>query len=98
MSVRRVFEANDSAYMLLDFIKGRTLEAWLQELDSPATQEELDLISVPLLNALGLVHANRTWHLDISPENPPTARRSCWTSARHGSSSSSTRSCSRRWC
>lgn len=69
VSVRRVFEANDSAYMLLDFIKGRTLEAWLQGLDSPATQEELDLISVPLLNALGLVHANRTWHLDISPEN-----------------------------
>jgi tRNA A-37 threonylcarbamoyl transferase component Bud32 len=69
VGVRRVFEANDSAYMLLDFIKGRTLEAWLQGLDSPATQEELDLISVPLLSALGLVHANRTWHLDISPEN-----------------------------
>ena len=69
VSVRRVFEANNSAYMLLDFVKGRTLEQWLEGLDSPPTQEELDLISVPLLSALELVHANRAWHLDISPDN-----------------------------
>jgi serine/threonine protein kinase len=69
VNVRRVFEANKTAYMLLDFIKGSTLEKWLQGLDSPPTQEELDLISAPLLSALELVHANRTWHLDISPEN-----------------------------
>jgi tRNA A-37 threonylcarbamoyl transferase component Bud32 len=69
VSVRRVFEANNSAYMLLDFVKGSTLEKWLQGLDSPPTQEELDLISAPLLNALELVHANKTWHLDISPDN-----------------------------
>jgi tRNA A-37 threonylcarbamoyl transferase component Bud32 len=69
VNVRRVFEANNSAYMLLDFIKGSTLEKWLQGLDSPPTQEELDLIAAPLLSALELVHENRTWHLDISPEN-----------------------------
>ena len=69
VNVRRVFEANNSAYMLLDFVNGSTLENWLQGLDSPPTQEELDLISAPLLSALELVHANRTWHLDISPEN-----------------------------
>jgi len=69
VSVRRVFEANNSAYMLLDFVKGSTLEKWLHGLDSPATQEELDLIAAPLLNALELVHANRAWHLDISPDN-----------------------------
>jgi tRNA A-37 threonylcarbamoyl transferase component Bud32 len=69
VNVRRVFEANKTAYMLLDFVKGSTLENWLQGLDSPPTQEELDLIAAPLLNALQLVHANRTWHLDISPDN-----------------------------
>jgi serine/threonine protein kinase len=69
VSVRRVFEANNSAYMLLDFIKGSTLEKWLQGLDSPPTQEELDLITGPLLSALELVHENRSWHLDVSPEN-----------------------------
>ena len=69
VSVRRVFEENNSAYMLLDFVRGSTLEKWLQGLDSPPTQEELDLIATPLLSALELVHANRTWHLDISPDN-----------------------------
>jgi serine/threonine protein kinase len=69
VSVRRVFERNNTAYMLLDFVRGSTLEKWLQGLDSPATQEELDLIATPLLSALELVHANRAWHLDISPDN-----------------------------
>jgi tRNA A-37 threonylcarbamoyl transferase component Bud32 len=69
VNVRRVFEANNSAYMLLDFVNGSTLEKWLQRLESPPTQEELDLIATPLLSALELVHANRTWHLDFSPEN-----------------------------
>lgn len=68
-SVRRVFEANGTGYMLLDFFKGITLEKWLQGLDSPPTQEELDLIAGPLLDALELVHANRILHLDVSPEN-----------------------------
>ena len=48
VNVRRVFEANNSAYMLLDFVRGSTLEKWLSGLDSPPTQEELDLISKPL--------------------------------------------------
>ncbi len=69
VSVRRVFEGNNTAYMLLDFVRGSTLEKWLLGLDSPPTQEELDLIATPLLSALELVHANRAWHLDISPDN-----------------------------
>lgn len=69
VSVKRVFEANDTAYMVLDFIKGGTLEQWLQRLDSPPTQEEIDLICAPLLSALELVHANSVFHLDFSPEN-----------------------------
>src|SRR5215472_17639979 len=31
VSVRRVFQANNSAYMLLDFIRGITFEQWLAE-------------------------------------------------------------------
>jgi len=69
IGVRRVFERNDTAYMLLELVSGQTLEKWLRGLDSRPTQDELDLVSAPLLSALDLVHANRTWHLDISPEN-----------------------------
>jgi len=69
IGVRRVFELNDTAYMVLDLVKGGTFEKWLRGLDSRPTQDELDLVAAPLLSALALVHENRTWHLDISPEN-----------------------------
>lgn len=69
IGVRRVFEANDTAYMVLDLVRGMTFEKWLRGLDSRPTQDELDLVAGPLLSALALVHENRTWHLDISPEN-----------------------------
>lgn len=69
IGVRRVFEANDTAYMVLDLVKGMTFERWLRGLNSLPTQDELDLVAGPLLSALELVHENRSWHLDISPEN-----------------------------
>src|SRR5215813_3450404 len=69
VSVRRVFQANNSAYMLLDFIRGITFEQWLVERAETPTQEELDQLTGPLLSALGVVHANKIWHLDISPDN-----------------------------
>ncbi len=67
--MRRVFELNETAYMVLDLVRGLTLEKWLRGLDSRPTQDELDLVAGPLLSALELVHENRTWHLDFSPEN-----------------------------
>jgi serine/threonine protein kinase len=69
IGVRRVFELNDTAYMVLELVRGMTFEKWLRGLDSRPTQDELDLVTAPLLSALDLVHQNRTWHLDISPEN-----------------------------
>lgn len=69
VKVRRVFEANNTVYMLLDFVPGHTLEAWLSNLQRPPTQEELDQIAGPLLSALELVHANETNHLDVAPDN-----------------------------
>jgi len=69
VSVRRVFQANNSAYMLLDFIRGITLEHWLVERAEMPTQQELDQLTGPLLRALDVVHANKIWHLDISPDN-----------------------------
>jgi serine/threonine protein kinase len=69
IGVRRVFELNDTAYMVLDLVRGMTFERWLRGLNSLPTQDELDLVAGPLLSALELVHENRSWHLDISPEN-----------------------------
>jgi serine/threonine protein kinase len=69
VATRRVFEANNSAYMLLDLVQGSTFERWLNGLDTPPTQEELELVTDPLLSALELIHQSGIFHLDISPDN-----------------------------
>ncbi|GAB4241066.1 MAG: hypothetical protein Kow0032_29020 [Methyloligellaceae bacterium] len=67
--VNRVIEANGTAYMVLDYEEGRNFGAWLEELGRPPTQQELDAILQPLLDALALVHANGILHRDIAPDN-----------------------------
>ena len=67
--VTRVFEANSTAYMVMEFERGETFEAWLTHLGRPPTQEELDRISAPLLDALELLHAANFLHRDIAPDN-----------------------------
>src|SRR4029079_15568163 len=50
--VFRVFEANETAYIVLEFVKGADLEHWLTRLGRLPTQLELDELFGPLLHAL----------------------------------------------
>ena len=67
--VTRVFEANATAYMVMRFERGMSFEAWLGSLGRPPTQEELDAILHPLLDALEMMHAANFLHRDIAPDN-----------------------------
>src|SRR5262245_13494128 len=67
--VSRVFEANSTAYMVMSFERGQSLESWLRGLGRPPAQEELDAILVPLLAALEVMHAADFLHRDIAPDN-----------------------------
>src|SRR5690349_8146492 len=67
--VTRVFEANSTAYMVMRFERGRSFEGWLQQLGRRPTQEELDRIVAPLLDALRIMHAANFLHRDIAPDN-----------------------------
>jgi len=67
--VTRVFEANSTAYMVMRFEQGQSFEAWLNSLGRPPTQEELDRIVEPLLDALQVMHAESFLHRDIAPDN-----------------------------
>ena len=69
MRVTRVFEANSTAYMVMRFEQGQSFEAWLNGLGRPPTQEELDRIVAPLLDALQMMHAADFLHRDIAPDN-----------------------------
>ena len=67
--VSRVFEANSTAYMVMRFEQGKNFESWLRGLGRPPTQEELDRIAAPLLDALEVMHEQNFLHRDIAPDN-----------------------------
>jgi formylglycine-generating enzyme required for sulfatase activity len=67
--VTRVFEANSTAYMVMEFERGQSLEDWLQSLGRPPTQEELDRIVDRVLDALATLHTDGLMHRDIAPDN-----------------------------
>jgi hypothetical protein len=67
--VARVFEANATAYMVMRFEQGRSFATWLTSLGRSPTQQELDAIVAPLLDALETLHAQDFLHRDIAPDN-----------------------------
>ena len=67
--VTRVFETNSTAYMVMRFEQGQSFEDWLSGLGRPPTQEELDRIVAPMLDALQMMHAENFLHRDIAPDN-----------------------------
>jgi serine protease Do len=69
VQVIRVFESHSTAYMVMSFEQGLTFEVWLRGLGRSATQDELDRIAGPLLDALEMMHAQNFLHRDIAPDN-----------------------------
>jgi len=67
--VTRVFEANATAYMVMDFEEGLDFENWLNRLKRLPTQAELERIAAPILDALELMHRQNFLHRDIAPDN-----------------------------
>jgi serine/threonine protein kinase len=66
--VARYFEANRTAYMVMDYERGEPLKTILQHRAQPPEQLLKDLAR-PLLEGLALVHAGGFLHRDIKPEN-----------------------------
>jgi serine/threonine protein kinase len=66
--VLRYFEANATAYMVMDYEKGDPLKTVLQ-LDPQPSEEKLKALVAPLLDGLAAVHATGFLHRDIKPDN-----------------------------
>ena len=69
VGVNYMFQANNTSYMVLDFIEGTTMKEWLKQLNRPPDQNEVDALLFPLLDALAAMHAKHLLHRDIAPKN-----------------------------
>ena len=67
--VYRYIEANNTAYMVLNFEQGTSFKSWLMGLGRAPRQSELDVMLAPLLDALEMIHRHGLLHRDIAPDN-----------------------------
>ena len=69
VKVYRFWEENGTAYMVMPFYEGATLEAALADLDHVPSEAELRAWLRPVLNAVALLHESGVWHQNIGPDN-----------------------------
>ena len=69
VGVHRIFEDNDTAYMILDLIDGRDLLDIIKNDEQTLTPPQIQEILVKLLDAVDVVHRQDLLHRDISPDN-----------------------------
>ena len=71
--VNRFFEANNTAYMVMDYEFGESLNAWVKKRqergDSAPDQQLLTNMFVPLLQGMEVIHQGGFMHRDIKPAN-----------------------------
>ena len=66
--VNEVFQANDTAYYVMEFIEGKNLRSYIYRNGAVNERQMLEIIS-PLLHATQYMHDNNMTHLDIKPDN-----------------------------
>lgn len=67
--VHDCFEENGTAYYVMDYIDGESLDARLTRMRQPLSDEQTRRVLMQLLDALRTVHAHGIWHLDLKPAN-----------------------------
>jgi serine/threonine protein kinase/HAMP domain-containing protein len=66
--VARFFEANRTAYMVLEYERGQSLKAWRRKHEN-VPEATLVALLAPLLDGLATVHRAGYLHRDIKPDN-----------------------------
>ena len=69
VGVHRIFEDNETAYMVLDLIEGRDLLSVIKDTLDEVTPDQVKELLIKVLDAIDLVHQHDLLHRDISPDN-----------------------------
>ncbi len=67
--VSRLLEANGTAYMVMDYLEGESLDAYLARTPAGIREERLLAIVLPILEGLEAVHRSGLLHRDVKPAN-----------------------------
>lgn len=68
VSVKDVFEANKTAYYVMEFLDGKSLRSYIRK-NGACKEDEAVLLLLPIARAVGYLHDQRITHLDIKPDN-----------------------------
>ena len=63
------FEANNTAYFVMEYEEGIDLNQYMKQKNKPFTQDEIFSIIMPILEGLKEVHKHNYLHRDIKPAN-----------------------------
>ena len=69
VKVFRFWEANGTAYMVMPFISGQTLQDALKQRGEAPGEAWIRALLSPLMEALAVLHADKVYHRDIAPDN-----------------------------
>ena len=68
VNVREYFEANNTAYIVMEYLEGETLEEYLAH-SGPLSADQAFAFLLPVMKVLGKLHKEDVVHRDVSPDN-----------------------------
>ena len=70
VNVNEVFEANDTAYYVMEFLSGKSLRDKVLKQKGPLQEKDALALIVPIAESIEYIHSEyRLLHCDISPDN-----------------------------
>ena len=67
--IHSYFEENGTAYFVMDYVAGISFQKYIEEHGGKIPWQEAQRILVPVMTALGAVHAKGIIHRDVTPDN-----------------------------